>query len=635
MNNNRWTLQKGKIIWNCTADRHTDTIEMSGNRVSAIITYGVGENGHISISRELRYPQLRTLPKNTHSTLGCFHNQIQIFTVNGKAATEYPESFVFDGIMHAHSKNDEKTVCFERSFFPCCKTRAYIEHVVVTNCSQVPVNISSEGINEQYYERGSKGIYTINVLCDKLDNVTLMPGDSVVSDLIFSARLPFEKPYELNGERELAERMSFVHKIFSDSPVLKTDDDSLDCMFNFSKLRAAESIFDTNAGPLHSPGGGAYYAAVWTNDQVEYAAPLFPFIGYDRANSATLNAFDLFIPFMGENLQPIPSSIIDEGHDLWEGAGDRGDAAMFLYGVTRFLLAYGDRETARKYLYSIDWCVRYILSRKNKDGVIASDSDELEGRFESGNANLCTSCLAYAGLISAADILNELGINKKADEYVAHADALRKNIEKFFGAEISGYNTYRYYKENTLLRSWICIPLTMGITERKEETVKALLSDRLFGKDGLVCEEGNTIFWDRSTLYALRGILNAGYSDRVYDFLLYYVNKRLLGDHVPYAVEAYPEGNQRHLSAESALFARVITEGIFGIVPRGFSSFDICPSIPKKLEHACLENIRAFGNCFSLKVKRAENGYDITLKTADGQLRELFTPFGEALRIKL
>ena len=338
---------------------------------------------------------------------------------------------------------------------------------------------------------------------------------------------------------------------------------------------------------------------------------------------------------MGENLQPIPSSIIDEGHDLWEGAGDRGDAAMFLYGVTRFLLAYGDRETARKYLYSIDWCVRYILSRKNKDGVIASDSDELEGRFESGNANLCTSCLAYAGLISAADILNELGINKKADEYVAHADALRKNIEKFFGAEISGYNTYRYYKENTLLRSWICIPLTMGITERKEETVKALLSDRLFGKDGLVCEEGNTIFWDRSTLYALRGILNAGYSDRVYDFLLYYVNKRLLGDHVPYAVEAYPEGNQRHLSAESALFARVITEGIFGIVPRGFSSFDICPSIPKKLEHACLENIRAFGNCFSLKVKRAENGYDITLKTADGQLRELFTPFGEALRIKL
>ena len=70
----------------------------------------------------------------------------------------------------------------------------------------------------------------------------------------------------------------------------------------------------------------------------------------------------------------------------------------------------------------------------------------------------------------------------------------------------------------------------------------------------MVCEEGNDTFWDRSTLYALRGILNAGHSDEVYQFLEYYVNKRLLTEHVPYAVEAYPEGNQRHLSAESALF---------------------------------------------------------------------------------
>lgn len=172
---------------------------------------------------------------------------------------------------------------------------------------------------------------------------------------------------------------------------------------------------------------------------------------------------------MGENLYRIPSSIIDEGNDLWEGAGDRGDSAMYLYGVTRFLLAYGKQETAEQYWDAIDWCVRYCRLKVNEDGVIASDSDELEERFASGDANLCTSCLTYAGLISAADIAAELGKQDKQKEYLEFAAMLRKNIERFFGAEVSGYQTYRYYKENTLLRSWICIPLTMGILDRKKK----------------------------------------------------------------------------------------------------------------------------------------------------------------------
>ena len=38
------------------------------------------------------------------------------------------------------------------------------------------------------------------------------------------------------------------------------------------------------------------------------------------------------------------------------------------------------------------------------------------------------------------------------------------------------------------------------------------------------------------------------------------------GEHVPYPVEAWPEGNQRHLSAESALYCRIFTEGLFGLL---------------------------------------------------------------------
>lgn len=54
-----------------------------------------------------------------------------------------------------------------------------------------------------------------------------------------------------------------------------------------------------------------------------------------------------------------------------------------------------------------------------------------------------------------------------------------------------------------------------------------------------------------------------------------YSQRRLLGDHVPYPIEAWPEGSQRHLSAESGLYCRIVTEGLFGIRPAGLRSFDL------------------------------------------------------------
>ena len=84
----------------------------------------------------------------------------------------------------------------------------------------------------------------------------------------------------------------------------------------------------------------------------------------------------------------------------------------------------------------------------------------------------------------------------------------------------------------------------------------------------------------------------------------HYSHTRLLGEHVPYAIEAWPEGNQRHLSAESALYARVITEGLFGIRPTGFSSFEFKPSMPSDWNDMSLSDIHAFGTVFSIDVKR-------------------------------
>ena len=125
--------------------------------------------------------------------------------------------------------------------------------------------------------------------------------------------------------------------------------------------------------------------------------------------------------------------------------------------------------------------------------------------------------------------------------YSEQARNIRSAIEKYFGAKIQGFDAYRYYAGNTVLRAWICVPLAMGIEDRKQGVIDALFSPALWTPDGLATQSGDKTFWDRSTLYALRGLLYSGDTERAMDFLKRYSERRLLGEHVPYPVEAWPE----------------------------------------------------------------------------------------------
>jgi hypothetical protein len=78
----------------------------------------------------------------------------------------------------------------------------------------------------------------------------------------------------------------------------------------------------------------------------------------------------------------------------------------------------------------------------------------------------------------------------------------------------------------------------------------------------------------------------------------------LVGDHAPYPVEAYPQENQRQLAAESALYCRVLTEGIFGITPIGFQSFKCAPKLPEEWERMALRSMRLAGGIYDLVAKR-------------------------------
>lgn len=191
--------------------------------------------------------------------------------------------------------------------------------------------------------------------------------------------------------------------------ILETPDDIINTEFEYAKLRASESIFLTRGGYMHGPGGETYYAAIWANDQAEYVNLFFPFLGYNLGNKSALNSFRHFARFMNPEYTPIPSSIIAEGDDIWNGAGDRGDAAMIAYGAARYALSRGQKAEAEELWALIEWCLEYCRLQLLPEGVVASDTDELEGRFPAGKANLCTSTLYYDALRSTIYLGKELG----------------------------------------------------------------------------------------------------------------------------------------------------------------------------------------------------------------------------------
>jgi hypothetical protein len=498
-------------------------------------------------------------------------------------------------------------VKIERSIFPSVDKPMVIEKFVFTNITDKPVSISMEYLKREVRTdsiRSKVRPHTIIMATAGDGSRTVQPGEHAAFAVYYLATDFPSKPIVINADAEEKARENRINAILSRLQ-LKTPDTLLNTEFSFAKIRGTESIYKTKVGYLHGPGGLAYYAAIWANDQAEYISPFFAFLGDSIGNLSAMNCYRLFARYINPEYKPIPSSIVAEGDAVWKGAGDRGDQAMIAYGASRFALAYGHPDSAKALWPLITWCLEYSRRKINDQGVVNSDHDELEGRFPSGKANLSTNSLYYGALISAAYLGKQLHQPKaQTDGYLKQAATLRSNIEKYFGANIEGFDTYKYYETNDVLRAWICLPLTMGILDRSEGTVNALFSPRLWTADGLATQAGKETFWDRSTLYALRGVLQAGKTEKAMDYLRYYSRRRLLGEHVPYPVEAYPEGNQRHLSAESGLYCRIFTEGLFGMMPTGFNSFDCTPRLPAGWNEMALNNVHAFGHVFDLKISR-------------------------------
>ncbi len=635
---NHWRISgDGEITFNIDNQDnlpYTDNIEMAGKRVAGIIEYSIDDKGKLSLNRKIFFPQLHEFKTSEDTWFHDYRAYLEgeytdallpkLYIKNEQFVPGIIKTISINGILNFVHHPSKNGLLLSRSLFPSMDERLFTEMWTIKNTTDSVMKIQAGNTSLEFNDYGSKGKYSRRIQTNAPESIVLKPEEEMSFSLTIAAKTSEEKYPEEAVSKTLSKRKAFID-LMAGALQLDTPNPALNTLFEFSKIRASESIFESELGLIHSPGGGRYYVGIWANDQAEYINPFFPYLGYAIGNESAMNTFRAFAKETNSEYKKIRYAFEIEGL-VKPFLKDRGDAAMIAYGAAHYAMALGDTRIANELWPLIEWCLEYCNRQLNEEGVVLSETDEMEGRIETGNANLSTSSLYYGALNHAKDLAKSLHKSKiLQNKYGEQASKLRVAIENYFGATVEGLDTYKYYKEHKYLRHWICLPLVVGLNKRKDATVEALFN-RLWTNNGVHVEKNSDdeaitkIFWDRGTLYALRGTFASGETKKSLEKLEQFSEKRLLGNRVPYVVEAFPEGNMAHLSAESALYCRVFTEGVFGITPTGLNSFTCTPRLPENWDYMNLNNIKAFGEDFSIQVNRAGKQIKVKVFKSNGKV---------------
>jgi hypothetical protein len=540
-----------------------------------------------------------------------------------------PVSATFDGML-TFTYAENKGIFVSRTIYPSNAQALVIEEWQLQNKSDKAVKLSVSATREVKYT--DEEIAVVRT-CAGVEPVTVKPGDKLSFTVSLQARVTAASDMVPDIAGEHRARADLAKLAWQGPGRLETPDPALDLAFALQKFHILECPADTWKGIITHNGSLRYSPGIWANDPVEYSSPVFPFFGNDQLNNASLNMYRIWMDYCREHgIRPFPGSFEHAALKLVQQ--ERGDDAMVLYGLSKFLLFLGDRKAAEEMWPLIEFSAQSVKGHLTKDGIIASETDEMEGRYPTGDANLSTSSLAYAGYRQAARLAIDLGKKSVAIDFDKRADGLRKAIEAYFGAEIEGYKTYRYFKENTTLRGWILLPVAMGISDRQEGTIAALLSDKLWprrleGTD-ILAESNVPTEWARETYYALRVLFKAGLTEEALDQTLRVVKAQVFGEMGP-----YPDEDAIDMLCPGSLYPRVFTEGVFGIVPTGLKSFTCTPWLPKEWPRMALRDMRAFGQSWDLVVERVGDKQKITVSSGGKVVFTGAGPAGKTFSVRL
>jgi hypothetical protein len=546
--------------------------------------------------------------------------------VNGQPwRSGFPSSVTFDGMLTL-TYPEAGGVVVTRTVYPSMTKALVIEEWQLRNTTgkQVEVTVPPARTVKPVGEE-----VAIVWSCPGVKSAEVKAGGVLSFSTFVQAGLATEPEPAVNVAAERGARLALTEAAWRGPGRLETPDPLLDHAFALQKLHVLECPIETIKGVITHNGSLTYSPGIWANDPPEYSSPLFPFFGDAELNKASMNMYRVWLDYGREHGGAIPGCFWQP--TLQVGQWERGDDAMILYGLSKFLLFQGDKAAAEEMWPLIEMCAASVLKHTTSDGIVASESDEMEGRYPTGKANLSTSSLAYGGYRLAARLAQSLGKPAAAD-FDRRAEALREDIESYFGAEVEGFKTYRYYKENTTLRGWILLPLAMGITARQEATVAALMSDKLWpqrqaGAD-ILAESTRPTEWGRETYYALRVLFKAGRTEEAIDLTRRVVKAQIFGAKGP-----YPDEDAIDMLCPGSLYPRVFTEGMFGIVPTGLDSFECTPWLPKDWPRMALRDLRAFGQSWDLVVERVGDQQKVTVLSGGKTLMTGLGPPGKTYEL--
>lgn len=600
-----------RVVHRPAPDEPPAILCMQGRRV-VIETRTDGTHGLSHLARFYEVPEGRT--DKTRVEYRTTHDRIPTIRIGDSSLRPAPPtSLAFDGCLTAaHAPQAGLTAT--RTLYPSMTRPCVIEEWTLENTGSNPVTLTVEpGRDESAIDSET----LVAWLCPGLPELTLPPGESVAFHTLVFARTAGEPDPAVDVPAERAARQAIARAASHGPGRLETPEPALNLAFNFQKLHVLETPIDTIRGTITHNGSLRYSPGVWANDPVEYSSPLFPFFGDPTLNTAALNMYRIWLDHCRTHgIDPFPGSFEHAALNLVQI--HRGDDAMLLYGLSKFLLFLGDPAAAAEFWPLVEFSAESVLRNTRPDGVIGSKSDEMEGRYPTGDANLSTSSLAYGGYRLAATLARALGHDDEAAGFDQRADALRDALARVFHASVEGFETYRYYEGNTTLRGWILLPLAMGIHDRRDGTVAALLSERLWpnrlqGTD-LLAESTRDTEWGRETYYALRALFLAGETEAAIETTRRVVAAQIFGPRGP-----YPDEDAIDMLCPGSLYPRVFTEGLFAIVPTGLTSFTCTPRLPAAWPRMALRDLRAFGSAWDIVVERAGDQL-VTTVTAGGRV---------------
>ena len=204
----RWFMQPdGSITWTIK-DRlpHADNIEMSGEKVSLWVGYGIDTARVSKITRTIVFPTFRMLPDDTRSFIAYTFNDDELprMYINSQllrtdiSKPDEAGSLVFQvkrinqhGIMRISAQaGNPNLVKIERSLFPSVDKPLAIEKFEFTNISSKPVTVSMEHLKREVTTdtiRSKSSPHTVIMESVNDGSKILQPGQSTAFAVCYLA----------------------------------------------------------------------------------------------------------------------------------------------------------------------------------------------------------------------------------------------------------------------------------------------------------------------------------------------------------------------------------------------------------------------------------------------------------------